>query len=455
LLAACGSEDAAPAPLDASVDAGPDAAADAGEPDASAPPPVPRVDGLFDDWSGVPVLAADPAGDGTGAFDVTNLQARSAGTVLYLRFDTGRTLNLNAGDFEDGTLSLELGLPDGHDLTIDLRALDPRLNGGALLWEDIDFESAPTHSASEFEMAMDLGRIGVSAGETVTIGLSGSDAIAEAASFALAEPALEAVRRAAGREVDVDVRVASLNVFESGLLPGSRHDPIVRMLRAVAADVYCLQEEYDLPIPDLEQTFEEISGDGPWHVHKVRDNVIATRHPLVPIDGQHERYAIALVEADEGPLVVVAAHLDCCGWDGNADDELRIDEAEGIVRSLADFRASGDPAAGAPIVVIGDWNLVGSRTPLDIVLDPDGLALEHWLPPQLVGEHVTTWRSSVSYFPPGILDLVVHSPALQRRSGFVLEERRLSAEERTALGLLEEDGLATDHLPVVADFVLP
>lgn len=460
LFAACGSDgEPSPPAADASIDAALDASVDAEVAlDASVPSTEPRVDGLFDDWEGVPLLASDPAGDGGGAFDVTELRARSQGTLLFLLIDlgAGAVLNLNAGDRGDGTLILDVAYGD-HDLSIDFRELDPRLDGGALLWEDLDFESAPTHSASRFEMSMDLGLVGASPGDEIAIGLDGSDSLEAPATFVLDGEAPELVHRDTARADGTDVRIASNNVLKSGLLPGSRRDDIERLLSAADADVYCLQEEYDLTLEELAVVFQEISGEDGWNVHKVRDNVIATRFPLTPIDGRHERYALALVEVpDAGPLVVVAGHLDCCGWDGNADDALRIDEAHGIVESLEDFRATADPtAAAAPIIVIGDWNLVGSREPLDIVLDEGGLGLVQWLVPQLVGEHVTTWRSSSSYFPPGILDLVVHDAALVEKNGFVLEERRLSSGERTALGLEDEDGLATDHIPVVVDFDLP
>lgn len=455
LLAACGSSEKAPSAADASVDAAVDASPDAsGEPDAAGPAGQLRIDGLFDDWEGVDALATDAAGDGEDAFDVTEVRAQSRGTILYVELDTGTLLNLNAGEPSDGTLVLEVGF-GGHELTIDFRALDPRLDRRAIFWDELDYESAPTHSSTRFEMSMDLGMIGAAVGDEITLGLSGSDALDAPATLVLAGEAPEVVRRDVARALGTDVRIAALNVLESGLLPGPRRDPIERLLRAADADVYCLGEEYDMTLPDLAATFEEISGEGPWNVHKVRDNVIATRHPLVPVDGHHERYAIGLVDvAGAGPLLVVAGHLDCCGWDGNADDGLRIDEAEGIVASIGDFRASADPAvAAAPVVVIGDWNLVGSRDPMDIVLD--GLGLEQWLVPQLAGEHYMTWRSSSSYFPPGILDLVAHDPALVRRGAFLLEERRLSAEDRTALDLVDEDGLATDHVPVVVDFGLP
>jgi endonuclease/exonuclease/phosphatase family metal-dependent hydrolase len=460
LCAACGGSDDPGLPV---ADAAPEAAApDAGdasvsEPDASLPAAPLRMDGLFDDWAGVEPLAQDPAGDASGAFDVTVLRARSEGTRLALWFDVGARRNLVEGEAADGTLGLDLVLPGGRHLTIDHRALDPRLDGRALIWEELAYEAAPTHSSTEFELVMDLALVGVATGDEVTIDFSGSDQLSEPTSFVLEGSAPEVLRRSTARRQGTTVRLASLNVLQSGVLPGRRRDPIVRLLRAADADVYCLQEEYDLTEEELVTLFEEVA-DATWHIYKVRDNVVASRYPLTGVPGRHDRYAAAVVEIPgAGPLVVVGVHLSCCGWDGNVDDRLRIHEADGIVETIEDLRVSGDPStAEAPLVVVGDWNLVGSKGPLDILLDPEALGLAHWLLPQLVGEHVMTWHSSSSYFPPGILDLVVHTPeALVRQNGFVLEEARLSDEERAALGLEPEDGLATDHLLVVADFALP
>ena len=112
-----------------------------------AAPSRPAIDGLFDDWAEVAVVATDPADDATGAFDLTQVSATSRGSVLYLRFETGRVLNIQNGPASEGTLLVELGLPGEHQLTIDTRGRRAFLDGqreDRIRWSKLDFVSGPT-----------------------------------------------------------------------------------------------------------------------------------------------------------------------------------------------------------------------------------------------------------------------------------------------------------------------
>jgi len=82
---------------------------------------TPRIDGQFNDWPTSALIATDPQGDATGAFDITRVSAMSRDSTLYLRFDTGRVLNLQNGPEADGTLQVHLGMAEGQSLTLDLR----------------------------------------------------------------------------------------------------------------------------------------------------------------------------------------------------------------------------------------------------------------------------------------------------------------------------------------------
>ena len=78
-----------------------------GQRDGPPTGPPPAIDGDFDDWQGIPTLATDPAGDGSGGFDITVLQATSRGTTLYLSFDVGQTVIASSGPAARGALLLE------------------------------------------------------------------------------------------------------------------------------------------------------------------------------------------------------------------------------------------------------------------------------------------------------------------------------------------------------------
>jgi hypothetical protein len=463
--------DALPPPFDASpltdlrdLGAPPDALTSSdlsSSPDLLPPAPVqPRVDGLFGEWQDVPLLASDAVGDATGGFDITRLQAQSRGSVLFLRFDTGRTINVQAGDPADGTLRLELDPPAGPHLTIDLRNRRIRAGTQTLYWSDVGFRFSPTYAGNEFEVRVDLQRFGVAEGGTVRINFSGSDALAAPASFTLRGSALPAPGRSPARQPGTRLRVAALNTLQSGLLDPARSAAIGRLVQAVAADVYSFEEEYTSDAPAIAQALTALNptGDGaPWQVHKGRDIAIASRYRLIPVTVTQSRHAAAVVEAPGGPVVVVGVHLSCCGYDGSLEDQNRIAEAQALAGTLASLRGgllgiALLPYRNAPVVVLGDFNLVGSRTPLDVLTAPSGPALVDWLLPHLNAEDVETWRVLRSSYVPGRLDLMVHSPALVRRNGYVLDAAELDSATRAALRLQLTDSQATDHLFLVSDF---
>lgn len=452
VVAGCGSSDEPAADAGVAGDGGRDGAP--GEPDASSDPdagsPPIRIDGVFDDWGDAEPIVVDPAGDATGAFDLTRVYAQSRGTELFLRFDVGPRLNLQFGAEAQGTLQLELGLPSGETLTIDHRAREVTIGGRHPAFQEVAYESAPTHSSVEFEAHLDLSSVGVALGDRITIDYAGSDSLPEPADLVLETPAPAPVRRSTERTEPTTVRIASLNIHDSGFST-DRRAALVRLLASAQADIYCIQEELDLTSDELQSVFEEVRDVGaPWSFERVYDNVIASIYPLRSIPVMEEFYAAAEVDLGEaGSLMIVGVHLKCCGYDGSEEDTMRVNEALGIVRTI-----ESDPIYGqAPVVAMGDFNLVGSREPLDVLEEPDRLALTQWLLPQLIGEHAMTYYSRSSDIPPGIIDLVLYSQqGLVPQNGFILEEPPLSDDERTLLGLDPGDDEASDHRMLVADF---
>ncbi|MEO1511402.1 MAG: hypothetical protein AAFU70_04945, partial [Planctomycetota bacterium] len=114
------------------------------------------------------------------------------------------------------------------------------------------------------------------------------------------------------------------------------------------------------------------------------------------------------------------------------------------------------PFADVPVIVAGDWNLVGSNTPREILTAPDGPALDHMILLKTDGRDAATWRALNGLgFTPGLLDLVAFSPeSLEPLGGFVVDTERMTPSELQALGLRPLDSLVSDHLMLVADFKL-
>jgi endonuclease/exonuclease/phosphatase family metal-dependent hydrolase len=182
---------------------------------------------------------------------------------------------------------------------------------------------------------------------------------------------------------------------------------------------------------------------------------IATRLPLEPVRLDLERGAAAIVELPgHKHLVVVSVHFKCCGYAGSWQDETRVYQAEQLADRIQRMRKGeyGEKCKDAGVVVVGDYNLVGSRKPLEI-LKKAGL-IDLLL--RASGDGAAyTWRGlrKDESFWPGRLDLVTFDAnVLTPARGIVVDTSRLSDEALGGLGLRAEDSLVSDHLLLVADF---
>ncbi|MHB8969632.1 MAG: endonuclease/exonuclease/phosphatase family protein [Pirellulaceae bacterium] len=438
---------------------------------AAAPAGEPRIDGLFDEWGEGSTVVVDEVGDSTAAFDLVRVAVRTQGTQVYLHFEIGQELNLQAGRGDEGTLRLTVELPDQRILSIDFRdrfACWTDRPDERIPWTAIKFACLPTFAAKAYELRLDLASLGVSRGDSIKIQFAGSDSLPEPLCVAVGDPpAPSGVMPKLGKAGDV--RIANLNTLYEGLSHPQRSAQIRRLLSSVAADICCFQEELS---EDLFRTAAPRvvprKGGAELNLHWQGDCGIATCLPLQPLPMQFEmRFsrtdaedretgAAAAIQLPDGQYVVVCAvHLSCCGFRNDVRDQSRVHEVQRLVSQIDRLRAGefGAHLRNAAVVVVGDYNLVGSRQPL-ATLESAGLA--ECLLYGLVDRSACTWRGDEdeSYWP-GRLDLMTYdSKTLESKAGFVLNTEDLSESLLSEHGLRRDDSLASDHLLLVADFVM-
>lgn len=165
----------------------------------------------------------------------------------------------------------------------------------------------------------------------------------------------------------------------------------------------------------------------------------------------------ALVEVGDRRLLVVPVDFRCCGLTLDGPEERsRLLQARtlwrALRRALLQIEVDG-------VIIGGDFNLVGTRRPLDLVargLDPAGGDLSVVDALQLDGTTNATWSQPGNVFPPGRLDFVLYSAsALGVERAFAFDTADLDAEWLGRYGLGAADRVdASDHLPLVVDFTL-
>ncbi|MFO0873240.1 MAG: endonuclease/exonuclease/phosphatase family protein [Phycisphaerales bacterium] len=324
----------------------------------------------------------------------------------------------------------------------------------------------------------------------------------DAAPVSVPDPTSDPLARAEGTVV----RVVSWNV-ERGAMFLKDPDRFARVLRALAPDVILLEELTDkqsaeevaawldarvpasvlaASAPAAGATTAASPGTGsnvtstastttsdapPWRVvfgaggGNLR-TAVATRLPLRGVDGldrigwrdergtSHDvRFSTATVEVGGKPLLACAVHLKCCGRMNSDEDLTRLEEAQAVRAAVRALVRSGRVAG---VLVGGDYNLVGSAEPLELMtedLDVDGTDLAVAQPLQLDRRTAATWEDPLQPFTPSRLDYLVYSDAtLEARGGFVFDTRDLSPRWLERHGVRADDTTAaSDHLPLVVD----
>lgn len=264
------------------------------------------------------------------------------------------------------------------------------------------------------------------------------------------------------------VRVVSYNVEKAK--PVSSPGSFGRVLTLLDADVVLFQEWTDGDAASVEAWLQlhapgAIGAPG-WKVRKTAETgtAVASRMPLGELkldslwmdDGTDKprlvRMASAEVMTPGSPIMFTSVHLKCCGGATGREEQIRQGEARAIQGALA----SWDPAV--PHIIAGDFNLVGTRTPLELLrreLDEGGGDLAVAEPVALGGDVKVTWREWSSEFGPSRLDYVLYAPSrIEVVNSFVLDSTILADETLARTGLDRGDSEGSDHMPVVVDVLL-
>ncbi len=456
------------------------------------------IDGEFDDWNGTARVS--------GGQVIRDFGIAADGNVLSVTFTFASELNLQS---MDGTVELQLdadGDASTGELADGIAGIDATVSfshggggvavrtAGNTAWQSsyaVGLAYAPTHASTRFEVGLDRTRLPDPGDRVVRawlarIGPDGEvlDRVGPSATRVppLTHPTVPAGADALARAPGADLRIATWNVGDR--TPLRSPAPFRRILRALDADVLLLDELS----PDIDTTYLRglLPTPSRWAIvlgpsGGRQRTAVASRLPLTPaaalqrvgypsgivdlpaVPGSQLAKDLVTIASDGVPTTgavvrvgdtrVLAVPLDlfCCGRIGGPEDAGRIQTAEAVNRAV---RVAVQDEAVNVVIVGGDLNLVGARTPLDRLragLDPAGGDLFPATAVTLDGRSRSTWRNP-GPFPPGRLDWLLVSPSsADVLRAIVFDASALSVEAQAGLGLLPEDSDVTDHLPVVAD----
>lgn len=283
------------------------------------------------------------------------------------------------------------------------------------------------------------------------------------------------------------VRVASWNIYFSSIFPSvnlERSQKFARVLNAVDADVWAFQEIYGgqttAQLKSLMDASQPLGTPDGWQVFRSGEFALASKYPIPDNYRTTGTANRALVDLPDGlfaeDLYLMNNHFKCCG----GFDNQRQNSADFLVNWMRDARTPGGTITipeGTPMITLGDFNIVDGQQPLTTLQDgniinnlqygddspPDWDGSNNLVVPALhngVGPEFYTWRDDRDIYDPSVLDFIIYTDsAASLEHSFVLNTTTMTEEERTAAGLQAYDAmydsLTWDHLPLVADFLIP
>ena len=450
------------------------------------------IDGEFDDWDNASLLfeidQSAPAPDG---IHVKRIWGANDDRFMFLKIEVDREITLLENNPLVLLIDSDNDISTGYDpdnTGAELRWLFGNRQGSfhtssathAIQFQHIRLRTAPTVTSDMFEIAIGSdthpnGFTPLFQADTITIHIRGDGDSHAAGEYTFDPEPVPSPDPIPLDRFDVsDLRVLAFNAWNDKLFNDQFTDEYRRILQALDPDIIAFQEIWD---HDAEQTAQRMEflfpggDDFQWQAVKLdRGNVTVSKYPVLEswhilvgeqMSNQHRLTAtlIDLQETYHSNLLLVNVHLRCC----SGGENHRWNEIAALADFINDARKDGgllQLAEGTPIILAGDFNLVGSSGQLAAIetdiIDWDGSGFERVRARQTEKRMHYTWRNDYGSFSPGKLDYIFYSGStLSLKNKYTLQVEEMSPEQRALYGLADGDTkTASDHLPHVADFEL-
>lgn len=463
------------------------------------------ADGEFDDWVNHPIAYADASGDGGNSnIDFGTLKLFNDDEFIFLSIEMGTEINLQDfnnvviyidTDNDKATGSLQNGI--GADMSYSFGGrsgtfFPPIGSSISIGHSDIGLITAPTVTSNRFEIAIQRTFIingnAVSMLDSVNLLFKDNDSngdvlpsISGGLTYVFSKVKLESLPSYSVQKPNTsDLRIMSYNVERDAFFEANKVPAYTRILKSIQPDIIGFQEIYNHTSAQVAAQVESMlpssKGEQWYHAMANPDCHAISRYPIVKsaqIPGSggsgNGAFLIDIPNADQDLLLIVA-HPPCCT--NNTGRQLEVDQIMKFIRVAKEDKGAIPIEMNAPIVIVGDMNFVGDHKQLTTLLagdisdestygpdfkpDWDGNNLIDCKPHTTGVPFAFTWYSESSAFSPGKLDYILYTGSnLVQDNSFTLFTRGLHHDSLSVHKLQSNDiVIASDHLPVVADFTL-
>jgi exonuclease III len=445
------------------------------------------IDEDLNDWNLIQEKITDPANDGSGSIDFTEFKSTNDSEYLYLKFNTGKELNLQENskiilyidtDNNTGTGLAINGI--GADISYDFGQRTGYYHRNSLAYDfyhdDCGLISLPTVTSDNFEMAIkrkfNAGNYLVIFGNKIRIAfkynVSGGDIIPDQSGAYLYQMNDTKYISPSFKIEKYDqshLRLMSYNVKQDGNFEDE--PPYKRIIKAIQADILCFQEIYNHSAGEMNNKVKSYFG-GNWYDAKIgSDIIIVSKYPIINFDAIGGNGAF-LINYKGIEILIINVHLYCC--DNDSDRQTETDEIMQFISNAKNQTGPFTIKKNTPIIITGDTNFVGlkqqrktllqgdivneTKYGKDFLPDWDNTYFEDAKPLTTGYPGSFTWKSYFSSYPAGRIDYFIYSGSvLKLENSYVLSTDLLERDILDQFQLNNEDSYnASDHLPIVADF---
>jgi len=268
------------------------------------------------------------------------------------------------------------------------------------------------------------------------------------------------------------------NVYSNGLINNNRIESHRRIFESVNADIVTYQECGNTNYNDVLNFLNTIPINYPYIYPDLNSgNLTISKYPSIQSWQVSDNIDAELIDLPDSiystDILILNAHPPCC-----SNNQGRQENFDALIQFIHDAKTNGgiiDLPINTPISLSGDMNLVGYSEQYYTIVNgtiSDTLTYGNGGFPDWDNtpfkDHICyfnekniaytwdKWNPMPGDFPPGRLDFVFFTNSVMSvDKSFIISTEHMSPSLLSQNNLFFNDSDASDHLPVIVDFILP
>jgi exonuclease III len=456
-----------------------------------------KIDGFFDDWNSNLNTYIDDSTDAQGV-ELLDFSVCNDNEYLYIKIRCGSEIDLTEQFYNPAEIFINIDADNNSSTGYSTNNIgseyginffdkfifddsDPNMIDTLSLY-DLEVVPLPTYSSDEFEIAINRSLFS----DTICISIRekvGNDFMPDNGSvFRYVFDNCSSPTTIVTDFVKNDpsnLRLMTYNVWSNGLVSNNRVDEHRRIFASANADIITFQECGSTTYNDVLSFLNTSPIYYPYIYPDLNSgNLTISKYPSLQSWQVADRIDAELIDLPDSlyatDILILNGHPPCC-----SNNQGRQENFDALIQFIHDAKTVGgiiDLPINTPISFSGDMNLVGyseqyytivNGTISDTVTFGNG-GLPDWDNTQLEDQICYFNEKDISYtwdktnpsygdYPPGRLDFVFFTNSVMSvDKSFIISTEHMSSSLLSQNNLFWNDTKdASDHFPIVVDFVLP